>query len=106
MSERPEAETPPEFSDPNRVVGVPEDARRAPEGEGNRAPLAQDTGGEPQFSVFDGAGGEQVVVVTSDEEGKPVMPTGETADEARSRASVDKTGTGTPLGEGYSPEKT
>ena len=83
MSERPEAETDPKWSDPNRVVGLPEDARRAPEGEGNRAPLVQETGGdEPQFSIFDGQGNENVVVVT-EKDGKSVAATGETADDAR-----------------------
>ncbi|HEX2192390.1 MAG TPA: hypothetical protein VHH09_04290 [Acidimicrobiales bacterium] len=101
MSERPEAETPAEFSDPNRVVGTPAEARRAPEGEGNRAPLAQETGGdEAQFSIFDGAGNEDVVVVTENAEGKPVAATGHSADEARK--SVDKMDT--MIGDGYSPE--
>jgi hypothetical protein len=101
MSERPEAETPPEFSDPNRVIGTPGEARRAPEGEGNRAPLAQNEGGDPQFSIFDGAGNEDVVVVTPNPDGKPVAATGHTADEARD--SVDKMDS--MIGDGYSPEE-
>lgn len=101
MSERPEAETPAEFSDPNRVVGIPTEARRAPEGEGNRAPLAQNEGGDPQFSIFDGAGNENVAVITPNEDGKPVVATGKTADEARK--SVDKMDT--MIGDGYSPEE-
>ncbi len=96
MSERPEAETPPEFSDPNRVIGTPGEARRAPEGEGNRAPMAQYEGGDPQFSIFDGQGNENVVVVT-EKDGKPVAATGETADEARK--SVPKMDT--MIGEDY-----
>jgi hypothetical protein len=97
MSERPEAETPAEFSDPNRVIGTPAEARRAPEGEGNRAPLVQETGGdEPQFSIFDGQGNENVVVVT-EKDGKPVAATGKTADEARK--SVPKMDTS--IGEDY-----
>ncbi len=100
MSERPEAETPAEIIDPNRDVGTPAEARRAPEGEGNRAPLVQETGGdEPQFSIFDGAGNEDVVVVTENAEGKPVAATGESADEARK--SVKKMDTA--LGEDYYP---
>ena len=98
MSERPEAETPAQFSDPNLVVGAPEDARRAPEGEGNRAPLVQETGGdEPQFSIFDGQGNENVVVVTESEDGKSVAATGKSADEARK--SVKKMDT--MIGEDY-----
>lgn len=99
-------QTDPKFSDPDRVVGVgAEDAHRAPEGEGNRAPLAQEGAENAQFSIFDGEGNEQVVVLTDDSEGKPVMPTGDTAAEAKSKADKGKTGTGTALGEGYSPEK-
>ena len=101
MSERPEAETPAEFSDPNLVVGTPTEARRAPEGEGNRAPMAQYEGGEPQFSIFDGSGNEDVVVVTPNPDGKPVAATGHTADEARD--SVDKMDG--MIGDGYSPEE-
>ena len=97
MSETPEAETPAEFSDPNRVVGTPEEARRAPEGEGNRAPLAQYEGGDPQFSIFDGQGNENVVVVTENDEGKSVAATGETAEEAQK--SVGKMDT--TIGEKY-----
>jgi hypothetical protein len=101
MSERPEAETDAKFSDPDLVVGTPTEARRAPEGEGNRAPLAQYEGGDPQFSIFDGAGNENVAVVTPNAGGKPVAATGETADEARK--SVDKMDT--MIGDGYSPEE-
>lgn len=99
-------QTDPKFSDPNLVVGHgAEDANRAPEGEGNRAEFAQYGAEDAQFSVFDGAGNENVVVVTDGPDGKPVMPTGETAAEAKSRADKSKTGTDTALGEGYSPEK-
>jgi hypothetical protein len=101
MSETPEAETPREFSDPNLVIGTPEEARRAPEGEGNRAPLAQNEGGDPQFSIFDGQGNEDVVVVTENPDGKPVAATGHSADEAKK--SVDKMDT--MIGDGYSPEE-
>lgn len=101
MSENPEAATDPKFSDPNRVVGTPTEARRAPEGEGNRAPLAQNEGGDPQFSIFDGAGNEDVVVVTPNADDKPVAATGRTADEARK--SADKMDT--MIGDGYSPEE-
>jgi hypothetical protein len=98
MSERPEAETPAEFSDPNLVVGTPEEARRAPEGEGNRAPLAQYEGGDPQFSIFDGQGNEDVVVVT-EKDGKSVAATGETADDARKSVPKMETIIGEDYGE-------
>jgi len=99
-------QTDPKFSDPNLVVGTgEEDANRAPEGDGNRAEFAQYGAEDAQFSIFDGHGNEQVVVVTGDSEGKPVMPTGDTAADARAKADKDKTGTGTAIGDGYSPEK-
>ncbi|HWC11825.1 MAG TPA: hypothetical protein VG455_11440 [Acidimicrobiales bacterium] len=99
MSEKPEAQTDPQFSDPNRVVGTPEEADRAPEGEGNRAEFAQYGADKSQFSIFDGAGNENVVVVTDNEEGKPVAATGKTADDAQK--SVKKMDSG--IGEDYYP---
>jgi hypothetical protein len=92
-------QTDPKFSDPNRVVGIPEDAERAPEGEGNRAEFAQYGADKAQFSIYDGEGNENVVVLTDNEEGKPVAATGETADEALK--SVKKMDTG--IGEDYYP---
>jgi hypothetical protein len=101
MSETPDAETPAEFSDPNRVVGPSaDDARRAPEGEGNRAPLMNEGAEEAQFSIFDGQGNEDVVVVTDNAEGKPVAATGETAADAKK--SVDKMDTS--IGPAYEGE--
>lgn len=99
MSEKPEAQTDPKFSDPDRVVGTPEEARRAPEGEGNRAEFAAHGADKAQFSIFDGAGNENVVVVGDNEEGRPVAATGETADEAQK--SVKKMDT--MIGEDYYP---
>ena len=99
MSERPEAETPAEFSDPNRVVGTPTEARRAPEGEGNRAPLMNEGGEEAQFSIFDGQGNENVVVVTDNPDGKPVAATGETAAEAKKSIPKMETIIGEDYGE-------
>jgi hypothetical protein len=94
-------QTDPEFSDPNRIIGTPEEAKRAPEGEGSRAPLTSEGGENPQFSIFDGSGNEQVVVVTEDEQGKPIEPTGDTADEALK--SVKKMDTG--IGPGFGGEE-
>jgi hypothetical protein len=80
-------ETDPKFSDPNRVTGLSaEDTHRAPEGEGTRAPFAADGADHPEFSVFDGTGNEQVVVVTQDEEGKITEGTGDTSADAMKAA--------------------
>ena len=91
-------ETPAQFSDPNRVIGHgAKDADRAPEGEGNRAEFAQYGADKAQFSIFDGQGNEEVVVVTDNAEGKPVAATGKTKDEAlKSIPKMD-----TIIGEGY-----
>jgi hypothetical protein len=75
-------ETDPKFSDPNTVIGVPQDVHRAPEGEGARAPLTSEGADHAEFSVFDGAGNEQVAVVGDDATGKPAEGTGNTAAEA------------------------
>lgn len=56
--------------------------RRAPAGEGVSAPLAKDSGGLPQMSVFDGAGNESVVVVGENEDGQVAEGTGATSEEA------------------------
>ena len=61
------------------------EVHRAPPGEGVRAPLAQDGADHAEFSIFDGKGNEQVVVVGDYKEGKPVQATGDTAAEAASK---------------------
>ncbi len=76
-------ETDPKFSDRNRVTGLSTpDSNRAAEGEGVRAPLASDGADHSEFSVFDGAGNEKVVVVDTNEDGKLVQSTGDSSAEA------------------------
>jgi len=76
-------QTPPEFSDQSRVTGLSApDSNRAGEGEGVRAPLAQDGADHSEFSVFDGQGNEQVVVVDTNDDGKLVQSTGNSSAEA------------------------
>jgi len=70
----------PMFSDRSRVTGLSApDSNRAGEGEGVRAPLAQDGADHSEFSVFDGAGNESVVVVGTNEDGKLVQSTGDSS---------------------------
>lgn len=96
----PNAETPDKFSDPNRVIGFGDkEAHRAPEGDGVRAPMAQYGADHPEFSVFDGAGNETVVAVTTNDEGKVVQSTGATSEEAMKKAG----GMESRLGEGWGP---
>ena len=61
---------------------------RAPAGEGVRAPLAQEAGGDPQFSSFDSTGNERVVVLSEYEKGQPAHGTG--PDAASARAGAEK----------------
>jgi len=73
-----------EAPDQQGVVGPGEEPQhRAPAGDGVRAPLAQETGGKPQFSSFDGRGNERVVVMTENAEGKPTQGTGPDAASAQ-----------------------
>ncbi|MGI8683745.1 MAG: hypothetical protein ACR2MO_01345 [Acidimicrobiales bacterium] len=55
---------------------------RVPEGEGISAPLAAESGGPPQTSVFDGAGNESVVTLGVNEDGRVAEGTGATLDDA------------------------
>jgi hypothetical protein len=93
-------ETDPKFSDPSRVTGLSaEDTHRAPEGEGARAPLAAEGADHPEFSVFDGEGNEQVVVVTENQEGKITEGTGDTSADAMKAAGKQED----RLGPGFGP---
>ncbi|MFN2608748.1 MAG: hypothetical protein ABR511_12805 [Acidimicrobiales bacterium] len=90
----------PKFRDPNLVVGQSDtDTHRAPEGEGVRAPLAQHGADHPEFSVFDGAGNETVVAVTTNDDGKVVQSTGATSAEAMKAAGKQDE----RLGKGFGP---
>jgi hypothetical protein len=77
------------FEAPDRqgVVGPGKgEQHRAPLGEGVRAPLAQESGGKPQYSSFDSKGNERVVVMTENEKGQPTLGTGPDAASAQKSA--------------------
>ena len=59
---------------------------RAGPGEGIRAGFAQETGGVPQMSVFDGKGNESVVLMAQDDEGKGAQGSGPGAEAAHDEA--------------------
>lgn len=61
------------------------EVRRAGPGEGVRSQLAQDGADHAEFSIFDGKGNEEVVVVGDNKEGKPVQATGASSAEAASK---------------------
>ena len=61
------------------------EVHRAAPGEGVRAPLAQEGADHAEYSIFDGKGNEQVVVVGDNKHGKPVQATGDTSEEAMSQ---------------------
>ena len=93
---------PAEFSDRDRVTGVSApDSHRAAEGEGVRAPLMNEGADHPEFSVFDGQGREQVVVVKPGPDGKMVQSTGDSSEEAS--GLVDKMKD--KLGDAFGPPK-
>jgi len=71
---------------------------RAGPGEGVRAPFASETGGSPEFSVFDGKGNESVVVMTETEDGRPAQGTGDNADSAQNEAGSGATDPGSSFG--------
>lgn len=71
---------------------------RAAPGEGVRAPLAQDTGDDAQFSVFDGKGNEKVVVATQGPDGHLTQGTGDDAASARAEAAAGKEHPGSDFG--------
>jgi hypothetical protein len=77
------------FEQPDRqgVVGPGNDPQhRAGPGEGVRAPFAEHEGGDPQISVFDGKGNEQVVVASANREGNLAQGTGPDSESARAEA--------------------
>jgi len=58
-----------EHSDNSDVAGANgQPQRRVADGEGNSAPLAEETG-HAEYSIFDGAGNESVVAVSNNSEG-------------------------------------
>jgi uncharacterized cupin superfamily protein len=100
MSEQKQEQ--PAVGDDSQVVTGSTDhpQHRAPEGQGQRAPLAQEGADHAEMSIFDGAGGESVVVVTEDEAGNISEGTGETSAEAMQDAKKP----GEVLGEAFNPE--
>lgn len=77
------------FEQPDRqgVIGPgSEPQHRAGPGEGVRAPFAHEEGGDPQISVFDGKGNEQVVVAATNKDGRPAQGSGDDPGEARAEA--------------------
>lgn len=65
-----------------------ESQHRAAPGEGVRAPLAQESGGQPQYSSFDSKGNERVVVLSENEKGNPAKGTGPDAASAQADAET------------------
>jgi hypothetical protein len=91
----------------NRQPGVAGDTdhpqHRAPEGQGVRAPYAEETG-VSEISVFDGKGNESVVRTVGDESGQRVQGTG--PDSASAAADAEKLLEGSArqdVGEGMGP---
>ena len=92
----------------NRQEGITGDTDheqyRAPDGEGVRAPLAEETG-VSEISIFDGKGNESVVRHMATEEGKQAQGAGATSEEAAEEAKslLEKTRQG--LSDKFSPGK-
>ncbi|HET9444287.1 MAG TPA: hypothetical protein VFO65_13235 [Acidimicrobiales bacterium] len=85
----------------NPVTGYSDaEQHRVPPGQGNNAPLASETGGVPEMSIFDGAGTESVVVATTDENGKVREGTGPDRDSALKDARNPKT----IIGDAFNPQ--
>ena len=81
------------FEQPDRqgVIGPGNDPQhRAGPGEGVRAPFAHKEGGDPQISVFDGKGNEQVVVAAPDRQGNLAQGSGPDTGSARAEAHEGK----------------
>ena len=81
----------------NRTGDSDHPQHRTPAGEGSETPLAEKEGGPAEYSLYDGKGNEQTVVVTEDEEGNPREGTGADRDEAIKEARDPSV----PIGEGF-----
>lgn len=75
--------------------------RRAPAGEGVLSPSADETGGPPQTSVFDGAGNESVVVLAENKDGQMHEGTGATLEDALEDAQTGDA----VLGDAFHPKE-
>ena len=73
-------------NEPDRAGVSDHGQHRSGPGEANDAPWAKDAG-HAEYAVFDGRGNESVVVVTDNEEGKPVQATGDSSEEAMKSAA-------------------
>ena len=81
----------------NRTGDSDHPQHRTPAGEGSETQLAEKEGGPAEYSLYDGKGNEQTVVVTEDEEGNPREGTGADRDEAIKEARDPSV----PIGEGF-----
>ena len=87
----------------NPVTGYSDsEQHRVPAGQGNNAPLASDTGGLPEMSIFDGKGNESVVVAATDDKGIVREGTGPDRESAEKDARNPKT----VLGDAFHPSDT
>ncbi len=86
----------------NRMGSSDHPQHRTPSGEGSDTGLAQKEGGPAEYSIYDGKGNEQAVVLTEDETGFPREGTGQTHEEALKNAKDPSI----PLGEGFNPPPT
>ena len=93
----------------NRQEGVAGDTdhpqHRAGEGEGVRAPYAEETG-VSEISVFDGKGNEKVVRTVGDASGQRTQGTGDSSAEAAADAEKLLKKGGQTVGEGFQPVNT
>ncbi|MDP9388075.1 MAG: hypothetical protein M3Q48_09240 [Actinomycetota bacterium] len=79
------------MSNPNEsdFGGTDHEMYKAPAGQGIEAPLAQETGGPAEMSVFDGAGNESVIVMGEDEDGRRVQGGGPDRESALAEGGGD-----------------
>ena len=102
MSEKPQYRTDRTASDTDENEPIwDHEVRRAPEGEGSGAPLTTEGGDHAQFSIYDGKGNENVVVVADDPKGRSSAGTGHTAAEALDDATSNEK----IIGDLYEPEE-
>ncbi len=75
--------------------------RRAPDDSGYNAPMVDEGGDHAQFSIYDGSGNENVVVVADDPKGRSSAGTGHDAAEALEDATSNEK----IIGDLYEPEE-
>ena len=84
-------------ADPDRVGSTAHPQHRTPSGQGQDAPMAEETGGPAEMAIFDGAGNEISTVLTDDAEGRPSQGAGPD----REAALKDAKKPGEMLSEGF-----